>query len=357
MKKIVAIALALMLVMAVTGCASPTTGTESAPPSESSQTSTAPTEALKGDLSDVTIGACVMSLQHEFMINLVEGYDKFKEMTNVNVVLTDGGNMEPEKQVTAMENYITQGVDGIIVQCVSIDTMKDVINRAMDAGIPVGYYPHADGVKSVTYFNYDEYAWGHELGIEAAKWINEKLGGKAKIINVQTSIENQALQRVAGWTDYLNETIGADNIEWVTVEATSSEDAMANVESALQANPDTDMVLIFNDEMGVGAYQAVIQSGLDTTNMFVGSCDGTDTVLDFVQEDTVYRCTIGNDRFVSEIGFYWIQNMAKCVLGMDYDDPFPITTIAITKDNVDAYRNREPEYKLDPEIVEYMNTH
>lgn len=89
--------------------------------------------------------------------------------------------------------------------------------------------------------------------------------------------------------------------------------------------------------------------------MYLGSCDGTDTVLDYVQEDTVYRCTVGNDRFVSEIGFYWVENMVKIALGMDYDDPFPITTIAITKDNVDDYRSREPEYVISQDLIDFVN--
>jgi len=102
------------------------------------------------------------------------------------------------------------------------------------------------------------------------------------------------------------------------------------------------------------SYEAIKQAGLDTTNMFLGSCDGTDTVLDYVESDSVYRCTVGNDKFVSEIGFYWVENMVKIVLGMEYDDPFPIETTAITVDNVKEYRSREPKYELSPEIAEYV---
>ena len=90
------------------------------------------------------------------------------------------------------------------------------------------------------------------------------------------------------------------------------------------------------------ARQPEMKSDL-TSTMFLGSCDGTDTVLDYVQQDTVYRCTVANDRYVSEIGFYWAENMVKIILGMDYDDPFPITTMAITHDNVEEYRSRAPQ--------------
>ena len=130
---------------------------------------------------------------------------------------------------------------------------------------------------------------------------------------------------------------------------------MSVVESALQANPDIDIVLVYNDEMGIGAYEAIVQSGLDTSTMFLGSCDGTDTVLDYVQQDTVYRCTVANDRYVSEIGFYWVENMVKIVLGMEYEDPFPITTMAVTRANVDEYRSREPQYVISDELIDFVN--
>ena len=59
---------------------------------------------------------------------------------------------------------------------------------------------------------------------------------------------------------------------------------------------------------------------------------------------------------MSEIGFYWAQNMAKIILGMDYDDPFPITTMAVTYDNVNDYRSREPSYVVDQALIDFVNS-
>mgnify|MGYP001538767919 FL=1 len=361
-KKLLSLALAAALaVTCLSGCSgsggtAPSTGApQTSTPESGAPETPAANSDLVVDLSDISVGACVMSLRHEFMANLVVGYKEFMAQTNCNVIITDGGNMEPEKQVTNVENYIAQNVDGILCQCISVETMKDTLKHAMDAGIPVGIYPYDTSVGATTYFGYNEYDWGYSLGENAADWINSKLDGSAKILNVITTLEEAAVQRSQGWQDAIKALCDESKLEWVTVEATSSEDAMATTESALQANPDVDMVLVYNDEMGIGAYQAIVQSGLDTTNMYLGSCDGTDTVLDYVQEDTVYRCTVGNDRFVSEIGFYWVENMVKIALGMDYDDPFPITTIAITKDNVDDYRSREPEYVISQDLIDFVN--
>ena len=369
MKKLISLLLvAVMALGCLSGCSmSPATeaeadtsaeATATVPEATAAEETAAPASSdLVVDLSDITIGASVMSLQHEFMANLVVGYKEFQRQTGINILITDGGNMEPEKQVTNVENYITQNVDGILCQCISVETMKDTLQRAIASGIPVGIYPYDRSVGVTTYFGYDEYVWGYSLGEAAAAWTNDKLGGKAKIISLTTSLEESAMERCRGWTEAANKILGEENIEWITVEATSSEDAMTNVESALQANPDTDIVLVFNDEMGIGAYEAITQSGLDTTNMFLGSCDGTDSVLDLVSQNTVYRCTVANDRYVSEIGFYWVENMVKIVLGMEYDDPFPITTMAVTYDNVAAYKSREPSYVISQELIDYVNAH
>jgi ribose transport system substrate-binding protein len=307
------------------------------------------------DLSNITIGTCVMSLQHEFMVDLVTGYNEFQKQTNLHLLVTDGGNMEPEKQVSNVENFISQGVNGILVQAIDINTLRDTINSAADKGIPLGYYPHTPGIRAATYFNYVEYDWGYQLGVEAAKWIKGRLGGKAKVINLESSLEPSAIERAQGWRDAIAKECGESNITWVRIEAKTSEDAIANVERALQANPDAQMVLVFNDLLGAAAYQAVVQSGLNLSDFFVGSCDGTNSVLDLVEQpNSVFRCTIGNNRFVTEIGYHWLQNIVKAALKMPFDNPFPITTVAITADNVKEYRNRKPNYKLDPEIEAYL---
>lgn len=68
----------------------------------------------------------------------------------------------------------------MLVQCISVETMKDTLQSAMDKGIPVGIYPYDTSVGATTYFGYDEYVWGYSLGEAAAEWTSSKLGGKAQ---------------------------------------------------------------------------------------------------------------------------------------------------------------------------------
>lgn len=314
------------------------------------------TDDLVVDLSDITVGACVMSFEQEFMANLVVGYEEFMKQTNINMLITDGGNMEVEKQVTNVENYISVGVDGILCQAVSLSAMKDTIGEALNKDIPVGVYPYDRSVGATTYFGYDEYTWGYSLGECAAKWAQEHFGGeKIQVLSITSPQEEASIERSRGWIEATEDGYGAENIEWIDVAATDATSCISATESAFQAHPDIQMVLALGDQYGLAAYEAINSSGFDTTNMFLGACDGTDEALDLVAQDTVFRCDVANDRYVSEIGFYWVENMVKIILGMEYDDPFPITTMAVTIDNVDDYRSREPSYVISDDLIEFVN--
>ncbi|MDR0473705.1 MAG: sugar ABC transporter substrate-binding protein [Treponema sp.] len=302
----------------------------------------------------MTIGASVMSLQHPFMADLITGYNEFIRQTNIKMLITGGGNMEPEKQVNNVENYIVQRVDGILVQCIDINTIRDTINRAMDQGIPVGYYPPSPNVKAVTYFNYNEYDWEHQLGVVAADWNKTHLNGKAKVISFQSSVEPQSLERAKGCTDTLVELCGNSNLTIVTVEAKNAETAAANTEAA---NPDARVIMAFAGHFARPVTEVVAASGLPIRDFFIGTCDGTTDDLDLLGTlNSPFHCDSANSRYVNEIGYYWAQNMIKCIAKLPYDNPFPIPTVAVTQENVKAYRSRAPEYILDSSLKAYMDS-
>lgn len=348
MKKFLCLLLAAVMALSLVACGSQ-------PAADETKTNDKTNYVV--DLSDITIGACVMSFEQEFMANLVVGYQEFMKQTGVNMLLTDGGNMEVEKQVTNVENYISAGVDGILVQCVSLEALKDTLRQAIDKGIPVGVYPYDRTANVTTYFGYDEYTWGYSLGECAAQWANDHFNGeKIKVLSITSPQEEASVERSRGWIEACEAGYGKENIEWIEAAAMDATTCISATESALQANPDIKMVLALGDTYGLAAYEALTSSGLDTSDMFLGACDGTNEALDLVAANTVFRCDVANDRYVSEIGFYWAQNMAKIILGMDYDDPFPITTMAVTYDNVNDYRSREPSYVVDQALIDFVNS-
>ena len=160
MKRIIALLTALVLALALPACGE-------TKPTDDVQQGGAAVE------KKITIGCCVMDLSNEVFVQYAEGYNQFLKDTKgaVEINLVDGGG-NVATQVQAIEDFISMGVDGIMLNALDTSAVEDVIQKAMDAGIKVGVYP---SMENVTFnFVFDEYDWGYTEGEEAAKWIDEQ---------------------------------------------------------------------------------------------------------------------------------------------------------------------------------------
>lgn len=312
-------------------------------------------QGKKDEKKQIVIGACVMDLSNEIFVQYVSGYRAFEEATGgkVKINVVDGAS-RPEKQVEALENFITSGVDAIMLNALDLSAVEDVINRAIRNGIKVGIYPDRVGV--TVNFIFDEYLWGKDLGIAAGNWINSHLNGKAKIACFNQAELEQALGRYTGYMDGVKSVCDPKNIIFLepisTVEPVS---AQAGMETILQANPDVTVVLCSADAAAVGAYQAISGSNLNTTNMFLGGCDGIPEALQYIKENTVFRATCANAKSTPEMGFDLVQNLTKAVLNLSYESEYKAPTKIVDSSNVDAYMNTKPNYVLDTTLAAALN--
>jgi len=345
MKKIAALVLALAMALSLAACGNSKETTSPEPAAD------APSDS-SGDT--IVIGCCVMDMSNEVFVQYVEGYTKFCEATGnkVEIVTVDGAS-KPEKQVEALESFITMGVDAIMLNALDLSAVKDVMDRAMEAGIKVGVYPSSENV--TMNFVFDEYNWGFDLGVEAGNWINDKLGGTATVACFNQAELEEALGRYNGYLDGVLSVCNKENITFLepisTVEPVS---AMEGMENLLQAHPELQVVLCSADAAAVGAYQAIIGSGVDTTNMFLGGCDGISEALQYISEGSVFRATCANLKSTSEMGFDLLQNLTKAVLGMEYEAEYFAPTGIVNSDNIQEYMAQQPNYQLDPALSEAL---
>lgn len=368
-KKTLVLGLAAVMAIGLVACGSPaeeessSSAETSSSTSESSETSdgseTAESSGSKGSGSlaegeTIDIGCCVMNLANEVFAQYNEGYEAFVEAAGgkVNVNLVDGGG-EVSTQVEAIENFINMDVDGIMLNALDTVAVEDVVNKAMDNDIIFGVYP---SMENVTFnFVFDEYDWGYALGEAAGAWINDELGGEATIMIFNQAETEETMQRYYGIVDGINATADEEKLVYLEpVSTTDPSEAMESMESILQAHPEVRVVLGSSDSAAVGAYQALTTSTLPQEEIFVGGCDGISEAVQYVQEDTIYRCTVGNALPTSQMGFELLENICKCYLGMDYDDPYKAEVTPITIDNVDDYLALEPDFTIDPELAEAL---
>jgi ribose transport system substrate-binding protein len=137
---------------------------------------------------------------------------------------------------------------------------------------------------------------GRILGEAAGNWINETLGGEAKVgILTYTPLE-VANQRTDNYEAAILEL--APNAQIVgKQDASTVEEGLAVTGTYLQANPDLNVLLGINDDSAVGAYQAFINAGHapDDPNVFIGGTDGTEDAFRLIKEGGMYRASAALD--------------------------------------------------------------
>ena len=140
------------------------------------------------------------------------------------------------QQVNVVESLIERQVDGILISCNDADALKDVIDRAVDAGIVVGCFDSdSPESKRAFYCGTDNYAIGKLSAELMMEYLPE--GGKVAILTGVLGAPNLEM-RITGF----KETLAAANspIEVMPVQ-TGEDDVQKSVEVVSQytaANPD-----------------------------------------------------------------------------------------------------------------------
>lgn len=206
------------------------------------------------------IGLVLKSLSNPAIWNIADAAEKEGAKMGVKVtVLSSMGFSALEEQIKQVEDMIQSKVDLIGLQPVDSKGIIPVIKEANKAGIPViTVDTGADGGEIVTYIATDNYA----AGVQAAEWIIDALDGKGKVAMIEgTPGSMQGRQRKEGFHD----TIKAQpDINLAVSIPANFERAkgMQTMEDILTANPDLKAVFCANDEMALGALEALRQRKL-----------------------------------------------------------------------------------------------
>ena len=358
-KKMAALFLCLLMVFSLFGCAAEAEKdvAEEAVTEEAATEETGET-AEKGKGRKLKIGVAVMDLTNEYQVHIIEGYEKFCELTGgqVEIVVVDGAS-DPQKQVEGLENFINAGVDGILIQSLNLDAVEDVVSRAEAAGIPVSIYPRLDDVATISQMM-DEYTFGYGIGEVAGQWILDNMDGKATIACIDHATHAETHKRAVGYMEGVLSKCKEEDIVFLEAISTiEAMDAMKGIESKLQAHPETRVILSVADTPLMGAYQAVVTSGLPLDEFFMAGTDGNADVLEMLAAgDTPIKADGVPMYSVPETYFMYMDNLVRCLNGLDYDEVWQLPTTTLTTENVEEYMTREPVFELSAELQElYCN--
>jgi ABC-type sugar transport system substrate-binding protein len=209
--------------------------------------------------------------------------------------LTSDPQWEIQRQVSDWETWINRGdVKAIMGYPIQTDSMVPVTQKAAQAGIPVlGYLLTWEGIAAATVV--DSYQGGYDLAAATAESVAAIHGDNpdlnvAILGNRETDFSAQAVDGLtAGFTSVLPD---ATIIE---LKAITREDGYNATQSQLIADPETYVWLGGSNDPILGAYQAVLDSGIatDDPRFFLTSRDATDETLDYIKiPDSIYRTSL-----------------------------------------------------------------
>ncbi|MDX0801339.1 substrate-binding domain-containing protein [Sinorhizobium medicae] len=203
--------------------------------------------------------------------------DQAGKLDGVTVQVEDAQN-DTSRQLDQVQNFVSSGVDAIIVVAVDGDGTPALTKIATDAGIPIVYanHPPADVDKlpeTAAFVGSNEI----DSGTLETKEVCRLLGGKGAAYVLMGPLNNHSsLIR----TKDIHDVIATDECKGMSVieEQSANWDRLeaANIMTNwLSAGREFDAVIANNDEMAIGAIQAMKAAGIDMSKVVVGGIDAT----------------------------------------------------------------------------------
>ncbi|ANB59336.1 ribose ABC transporter substrate-binding protein RbsB [Anoxybacteroides amylolyticum] len=243
---------------------------------ENNATSTNKTEKKKED--GVKIGLSISTLNNPFFVTLKEGAEKAAKEANATLTVVDAQN-DSAKQANDIEDLIQQGVDVILVNPTDSSAVTSAIESANKANIPVITVDRsADGGEVVAHIASDNVAGGKMAG----EFIVEALKDGGNIVELEgIPGSSAARERGEGFHQVIDK---ASNMKVVAKQAADFDRAkgLSVMENILQSQKDIKAVFAHNDEMALGALEALEAHGMK--DVIVVGFDATDDAVKAVQE-------------------------------------------------------------------------
>lgn len=273
----------------------------------------------------------VKSMDNPFWDSMIEGAQQAAKDLNLEIeALAPIKPYNVEEQLRFIEQGITKGVDAIVVVPADSKGIVPGVEKANAAGIVV-VTPNtrAFGGDVVTWVG----AANVDAAYEVAKYVLAELEGTGKkVIYLEGTPGNQtAMDRTDGVMKAIEEA-GATLLTSQTAKFSRVEGQNV-MENLLQQFPEIDAVICGNDEMALGAIEAIDAVGR-LAEIKVSGFDGNNDALRSVKEGRLF--VSGDQR--PDAQAYWGVVAAFMAL-KDMPCPKDIYTPAplITKHNVDKY--------------------
>jgi ribose transport system substrate-binding protein len=290
-------------------------------------------EAL-AQAAEPTVALVQINQQALFFNQMNEGANAAAEKTGAKLVIFNANN-DPAAQNNAIETYIAQGVDAIIVVAIDVNGVMPAVEQAAGAGIPVLAVdailpagPHKSQI------GVDNEGAGAQIGQAFLDYVDKEMDGSAKIGIVgalNSFIQNQ---RQKGFEDTIKSNPNV-TVAGVVDGRNIQDNALAAAETLITGNPDMTAVYATGEPALVGAVAAVEAQGA-TDRVKIFGWDLTAQVIKAIDDGFVIAVV---QQDPERMGAVAVESAMTLINGGPVDPVIPVPVTIVTKENVDKFRS------------------
>ncbi|MBG9986363.1 substrate-binding domain-containing protein [Facklamia sp. DSM 111018] len=276
-----------------------------------------------------TIGLSMNTQTNPFFVTVTEGVKDAAEELGIELIVTDAQN-SPETQLTDIENILAKSPDALIIDPTDSDAIIPAVELANEAGVPVFTMDRqTNGGEVISHIGYDAIKSGKLAG----EYLVEQLGGKGKVVELQGIMgTNVAQDRSEGFNSIISENPDMEIVSQQSANFDRAE-ALTVMENILTANPEINGLYAANDEMLLGAMEAIEAAGR-TDEIIVIGCDGLDETLEGIKGGSI-------NATVAEPPYFLGESILKVAYdhleGKKIEEMVLLDNEVVTQDNVDAH--------------------
>jgi inositol transport system substrate-binding protein len=236
------------------------------------------------------IGVSMALFDDNFLTVLRNGIQSYADANGIGVQIEDAQN-DVAKQLDQINNFIASGVDAIIVNPVDTSATQAMSDAAAAAGVPLVYVNrqpiNVDSLPDNQAFVASNESDSSRQGFieQCNQWA---AAGKAEVsvYVLQGELSNQAaVQRTQNYYDVIEAGQCAVTVNVIDQQTAnwSRDQAQNLMTNWLSTGTALDGVLANNDEMAIGAIQAMKAAGIDMGSVIVSGVDATQDALAAMQ--------------------------------------------------------------------------
>ena len=280
-----------------------------------------------GEGGGARIGLSVSTLNNPFFVTLRDGAQSAADEAGAELIVSDAQN-DTAQQQDDIQNFVTQQVNVILVNPVDSDAVVPAIEAANQANIPVIALDRgASGGELATTIASDNVQGGNLAGEELIRLV-----GSGSVAQLEgTPGADPARDRGQGFQNAID---AQSAVEVVASQSANFDRAEGlNVaENILQANPNIAGIFAQNDEMALGAVQALGDSAGDEVK--VVGFDAIEDALSAIQDGTI-NATVAQQP--AEIGSLGVENAIRVINGESVEENIPVEVQLVTPENVSEF--------------------